>query len=103
SKEDYYIKRFIVLPGETVHILNGQVYINGNLLTEDRYGAELIQDPGMAADTIYLQPDEYFVLGDNRNASIDSRFPEVGLIKKKDFEGRAWLRFYPFGSFGSVN
>ena len=103
STEDDYIKRVIGLPGETVQILNGQVYINGNLLTEDRYGAELIQDPGMAADTIYLQPDEYFVLGDNRNASIDSRFPEVGLIKKKDFEGRAWLRFYPFGSFGSVN
>ncbi len=103
STEDDYIKRVIGLPGETVQIVNGQVYINGALLTDDRYGAELIEDPGMAADTIYLQPDEYFVLGDNRNASVDSRFPEVGLIHKKDIEGRAWLRFYPFGSFGSVN
>ena len=102
STEDDYIKRIIGLPGETVQIVNGQVYINGNLLTEDRYGAETIQDPGMAADTIYLQPDEYFVLGDNRNASVDSRFPEVGIVHKKDFEGRAWFRFYPFGSFGSV-
>lgn len=102
STEDDYIKRIIGLPGETVQIMNGQVYINGNLLTEDRYGAETIEDPGTAADTIYLQPDEYFVLGDNRNASVDSRFPEVGLIHKKDIEGRAWLRFYPFGSFGSV-
>ena len=102
STEDDYIKRIIGLPGETVQILNGQVYINGNLLTDDRYGAEMIEDPGMAADTIYLQPDEYFVLGDNRNASVDSRFPEVGLIHKKDIQGRAWLRFYPFGSFGSV-
>ena len=102
STEDDYIKRIIGLPGETVQILNGQVYINGNLLTDDRYGAEMIEDPGVAADTIYLQPDEYFVLGDNRNASVDSRFPEVGLIHKKDIQGRAWLRFYPFGSFGSV-
>ncbi len=103
STEDDYIKRVIGLPGETVQIVNGQVYINGNLLTDDRYGAEIIEDPGTAADTIFLQPDEYFVLGDNRNASVDSRFPEVGLIHKKDIEGRAWLRFYPFGSFGLVN
>ena len=102
STEDNYIKRVIGLPGETVQIVNGQVYINGNLLTDDRYGNELMQDPGTAAQTIYLQADEYFVLGDNRNASVDSRFPEVGLIHKKDIKGKAWLRFFPFGSFGTV-
>ena len=102
STEDNYIKRIIGLPGETVQIRDGQVYINGSLLTEDRFGSDLMQDPGTAADTIYLQSDEYFVLGDNRNASVDSRFPEVGLIHKKDIKGKAWLRFYPFGSFGFV-
>ncbi|MBR6229930.1 MAG: signal peptidase I [Eubacterium sp.] len=103
STEDNYIKRVIGLPGETVQIIDGQVYINGNLLTDDRYGSERIQDPGNAADTIYLQADEYFVLGDNRNASVDSRFSEVGVIKRKDIKAKAWLRFYPFGSFGTVN
>lgn len=103
STEDNYIKRVIGLPGETVQIINGQVYINGKLLTDDKYGNDLIQDPGTAADTIYLQADEYFVLGDNRNGSVDSRFPEVGLIHKKDIKGKAWLRFYPLGSFGFVN
>ena len=102
SSEDNYIKRIIGLPGETVQIRDGQVYINGNLLTDDHYGLEQMDDPGMAADTIYLQKDEYFVLGDNRNASVDSRFREVGLIKRGDIKGRAWLRFYPFGSFGTV-
>ncbi len=101
--EENYIKRVIGLPGETVQIRDGQVYINGNLLTEDNYGNDLMQDPGTAADTIYLQADEYFVLGDNRNGSIDSRFPDVGLINKKDIKGKAWLCFFPFGDFGFVN
>ena len=103
STEDNYIKRVIGLPGETVQIIDGQVYINGSLLADDRYGMERIQDPGMAADMIYLKNDEYFVLGDNRNASVDSRFPEVGVIKKQDIKAKAWLRFYPFGDFGFVN
>ena len=102
TSEDNYIKRIIGLPGETVQIIDGQVYINGSLLTDDHYGMERIEDPGNAADTIYLQKDEYFVLGDNRNASVDSRFNEVGLVKRKDIKGKAWLRFYPFSSFGFV-
>ena len=102
SSEDNYIKRIIGLPGETVQIIDGQVYINGNLLTDDHYGMEKMDDPGIAAETIYLKEGEYFVLGDNRNASVDSRFADVGLIKRDDIKGRAWLRFYPFGSFGIV-
>ena len=103
STEDNYIKRIIGLPGETVQIIDGQVYINGSLLADDRYGLERIQDPGMAADIIYLKNDEYFVLGDNRNASVDSRFPEVGVVKRSDIKAKAWLRFYPFGDFGFVS
>ena len=103
STEDNYIKRVIGLPGETVQIIDGQVYINGKVLADDRYGLERIQDPGMAADIIYLKNNEYFVLGDNRNASVDSRFPEVGVIKRQDIKAKAWLRFYPFGDFGFVN
>ncbi|MCR5545696.1 MAG: signal peptidase I [Lachnospiraceae bacterium] len=94
--ETYYIKRVIGLPGETVNIdLNGNIYINGTLLEED-YGLATIQDPGRAIEPITLGEDEYFVLGDNRNASLDSRYEEVGNIERDRIVGRAWLRIYPF-------
>ena len=98
----YYIKRVIGLPGETVMIdALGNIYINGELLTES-YGKEAIKDPGMAANSIYLGSDEYFVLGDNRNNSSDSRDPSVGLIKRDQIIGRAWLRIFPFDKIGFV-
>ena len=79
-----YIKRVIGLPGERVQIRDGLIYINGELL-EESYGREDMQ----------LGPEEYFVLGDNRNASVDSRKPEVGTVKRGDIRGKAWLCFYP--------
>lgn len=102
-KEDtYYIKRIIGLPGETVQIdANGIIYINGEEL-EESYGREVIKDPGTAAEPITLGENEYFVLGDNRNASSDSRDPNVGTVKKEDIIGRAWLRIYPFSKFGLI-
>ncbi|MCI8598951.1 MAG: signal peptidase I [Lachnospiraceae bacterium] len=99
-KEDtYYIKRIIGLPGETVQIADGEIYIDGQVLSES-YGREVIRDPGLAADTIQLEEDEYFVLGDNRNESADSRDPSVGVIYGKDIIGRAWLRIWPLDKFG---
>lgn len=86
----YYIKRIIGLPGETVQVVDGYVYINGELLDE-HYGNELMEDPGIAAEPITLGEDEYFVLGDNRNHSSDSRDPSVGVIYKDDLIGRAWI------------
>ena len=102
-KEDtYYIKRIIGLPGETVQIDdNGTIYIDGKELKES-YGREVIKNPGTAAEPIKLGKGEYFVLGDNRNASSDSRDPSVGIIKRDDIVGRAWLRIYPFSKFGFV-
>lgn len=102
-KEDtYYIKRIIGLPGETVQIdANGIIYIDGEEL-EESYGREVIKDPGTAAEPIKLGDGEYFVLGDNRNASSDSRDPSVGIIKREDIIGRAWLRIYPFFRFGFI-
>ncbi len=95
----YYIKRIIGLPGETVQITDGVIYINGEPLTES-YGREVIKNPGVAAEPITLGEDEYFVLGDNRNQSSDSRDPSVGLIHRDEIVGKAWLRIWPLSSFG---
>ena len=100
GKKEYYIKRIIGLPGETVQIdENGNIYINGELL-EENYGAETIQNPGRAANPITLGDDEYFVMGDNRNNSKDSRSEEVGNVKRSQIIGRAWLRIWPLNKFG---
>ena len=96
----YYIKRIIGLPGETVRIdTDGNIYINGEIL-EENYGAETIKDPGRAVTEITLADDEYFVMGDNRNNSSDSRDPSVGNIKRSDIIGKAWLRIWPLSDFG---
>ena len=99
EKNTFYIKRIIGLPGETVEIdSDGVIYINGKELTE-YYGREIIADPGIARDKITLGADEYFVMGDNRNNSTDSRSSIVGNIHKKDILGRAWLRIWPLHEF----
>ncbi|MCM1088171.1 MAG: signal peptidase I [Muribaculaceae bacterium] len=102
-KEDtYYIKRIIGMPGETIYIDGaGQIYINDEIL-EESYGKEVIQDAGRASAPITLKDDEYFVMGDNRNNSTDSRDITVGNIKRDSIIGRAWLRIWPFGKFGFI-
>lgn len=100
EKNTFYIKRIIGMPGETVQIdLQGNIYIDGEILKEN-YGAEVMNYPGIAFDPIELGKDEYFVLGDNRNHSADSRDPSVGKIKRKDIVGKAWIRIFPFSKFG---
>lgn len=102
EKKKYYIKRIIGLPDERVRIDEaGTIYINGTAL-EESYGLEVIEDPGTAAQEITLGDDEYFVLGDNRNYSSDSRSPDVGPIKRDSIIGRAWLKIYPFDEIGFV-
>ena len=102
QKRNYFIKRIIGLPGETVNIdEDGNIFINGVLL-EENYGKEKIKDPGIASRPIVLGENEYFVLGDNRNDSFDSRYFEVGNVKKENIIGRAWLRIYPFNKIGFV-
>ena len=102
EEDTYYIKRIIGLPGETVYIdPEGNIYIDGELL-EENYGTDVISNAGLAANTIELGEDEYFVLGDNRNNSTDSRFEAVGNIKGSNIVGKAWLRIYPFNKIGLV-
>lgn len=86
----YYEKRIIGLPGETIQIIDGYVYVNGSKLDEDDT-YDLIEDPGIAKDELILQPYEYFVLGDNRNSSEDSRSGNMGPVKKEYIIGKAWL------------
>ncbi|MCI8418179.1 MAG: signal peptidase I [Lachnospiraceae bacterium] len=99
-KEDtYYIKRIIGMPGETVQVREGRVYIDGEQLKES-YGRELMENAGIAEEPLTLGEDEYFVLGDNRNASSDSRDPSVGLIHRDRIVGRAWMRIWPLHKLG---
>lgn len=86
----YYVKRIIALPGETVQIMNGKVYIDGELLEEDESYDKII-DAGIAENEMTLENDEYFVLGDNRNSSEDSRSGNIGAIEKKNIIGKAWF------------
>ena len=93
----YYTKRVIGLPGETVQIRDGQVYIDGRRL-EDDIGTGPILEAKRAETEITLGDDEYFVLGDNRNFSSDSRDPDVGNISRDAIIGKIWLRLWPLGN-----
>lgn len=101
EKNTYYIKRIIGMPGETVQIVDGLVYINGQPLNE-HYGNEIIENPGIVEEPITLGADEYFVMGDNRNNSQDSRNTNVGLIHRDELLGRAWVRIWPLSDFGVI-
>ena len=102
QEDTFYIKRIIGLPGETVQIINGYVYINGELREDEVYGAEVMEDAGIASEPITLGEDEYFVLGDNRNHSSDSRDPNVGVLHRDELIGRAWVRIWPLDQIGVI-
>ena len=99
EENTYFIKRIIGLPGETVQIVDGIIYIDGEALQES-YGREVMKNSGLAADPVTLGEDEYFVLGDNRNDSTDSRDPSVGKIPRDRIIGRAWVRIWPLSIIG---
>ena len=101
EKSHYYIKRVIAVPGDTLQIKNGEVYVNGELFAEDVDVAQM-EDAGLAAEEVTLGEDEYFVLGDNRNNSEDSRFSDIGNINKKYIVGKLWFTVSPKSKIGFI-
>lgn len=97
----YYIKRIVGLPGESVEIIENRIYIDGEKLDED-YVATDIDDVGIVSEKIQLAGDEYFVLGDNRKSSEDSRNADVGNVKREYIYGKAWMILSPKKDFGLV-
>lgn len=96
-----YIKRIIGLPGETIQIKNGRIYIDEQpLLGEEALLA--VSLGGLAEQPVTLGEDEYFVLGDNRDSSEDSRFANIGNVKLKDIQGKVWFRIQPLEKIGFI-
>lgn len=102
NKDTLYIKRVIGVPGDYIQIKEGKVYVNEKELT-DPQGEEYLYDAGFVGEGIKLGENEFFVLGDNRYASKDSRDPEVGLVKREDIVGKAFIRVWPFNKFGTMS
>lgn len=102
NPQEDYIKRIIGLPGETVEIADGQILINSQLLDEKYLTADeqTIANGGLTPFEKILGSDEYFVMGDNRTHSSDSR--EWGAVPKKNIIGRAWLVVYPWQYHGFI-
>lgn len=97
----YYIKRIIGLPGETVEIIEGSIYIDGEKLTED-YNADKVSDVGIVTGKMKLGGDEFFVLGDDRDKSEDSRMADVGNVKRSYIYGKVWFVVSPMDDFGFI-
>ena len=86
----YYVKRVVATPGDTVEFRDGRLYVNGVMEESEEF--DKVADPGIAEEPLVVGEDEYFVLGDNRNNSEDSRSGNIGLVNRKLIEGRVWLQ-----------
>jgi len=97
---EHFVKRVIGLPGETIQIVGEDILINGEKL-EENFGKDPITYQGIASEPITLGEDEYFLMGDNREVSYDSRYSDIGPIHKRMIDGKAILRIWPLNKFGT--
>ena len=95
ASSSYYVKRVIGLPGETVQIKDGKIYVDGK--AAKNYSDESISSPGVASEEITLGSNEYFVLGDNYSNSEDSRSAGIGNIKRSNIIGKVSIKYWPWG------
>ena len=100
EKDHYYVKRIVAVPGDTVQIVDGVLYVNGEMYDEE--DTEAIKTAGLAEEEITLGEDEYFVLGDNRNSSEDSRYTSIGNVSSEDIAGKAWFYYGSLNDLGRV-
>ena len=103
------IKRVIGLPGDEIDIVENDddedvydLYVNGEYIEEDFLGEPMMTD-GNIEYPFEVPENSYFVMGDNRNESLDSRKESVGAIHKDDLMGKVVLRLYPFSDFGLID
>ena len=101
KESNYYIKRVIGLPGETIAFENGDILIDGEKIEED-YKTTEIEELGVFAEPITLREDEFFVLGDDRTIAEDSRNVNAGNIKRTEIKGKVWFVTSPKEHFGFV-
>ena len=101
KKASTHIKRIIGLPGETIQIKDGQILIDGETYQENGEFPG-IENAGVAETKVALDSGEYFVLGDNRNNSEDSRYADMGNVKKRNVIGKVWFIASPWSRFGFV-
>ena len=97
TNSHFYVKRVVAVSGERVQIMDGELYINGKLQEDEEGLYDKMEDGGIAVSEIKLGKGEYFVLGDNRNGSEDSRSPNIGIVKDNMIVGKAWFKLR-FGS-----
>ncbi len=97
----YYMKRVIGLPGETIECKEGIIFIDGEMLEED-YKTTVIEELGLLEEPITLKSDEFFVLGDDRQSSEDSRMANIGNVKRSEIAGKVWFVISPIKHLGIV-
>jgi signal peptidase I len=92
ANSHYYVKRVVATPGDKVQIINGSLYINGVIASDDDEKYDKMEDAGIASNEIKLESGEYFVLGDNRNSSEDSRSANIGVVRTNMLIGKVWFK-----------